>query len=66
MLVKFAYVKQHEFRCVLQKSAMAHRLRVQMQRALRKTAEQLKEEQRHKLAEQMEQRRVDFSFYYLL
>uniref|UniRef100_A0A915CHP1 Suppressor of white apricot N-terminal domain-containing protein n=1 Tax=Parascaris univalens TaxID=6257 RepID=A0A915CHP1_PARUN len=39
------------------KSALAHRLRLQMQRALRKTAEQLKEEQRHKLAEQMEQRR---------
>ncbi|VDK53780.1 unnamed protein product [Anisakis simplex] len=39
------------------KTALAHRLKLQMQRALRKTAEELKEEERHKLAEQLEQRR---------
>lgn len=41
-----------------QKAALAHKLRTQMQRVLRKTAEQLKEEERQKHEEHEKERRV--------
>uniref|UniRef100_A0A158R5H8 DRY_EERY domain-containing protein n=1 Tax=Syphacia muris TaxID=451379 RepID=A0A158R5H8_9BILA len=46
------------------KAVLAHKLRVQMQKALKKTAEELKEEERIKHEEQLRERRVIFVYFF--
>lgn len=49
---------------IFKKAVLAHKLRVQMQKALRKTAEELKEEERMKQEEQLRERRVLILFLF--